>query len=137
MEDNLKRETTKTDKITFGKISAYISRNSFFRFMDEKGIFCFLLSFIIPAVIMIYAFSQNGIHPFGERQILVVDAWHQYFPFFRVEREKLMNGGSFLYSWQNGIGTNFLSLICYYVSSPLNWLSVFSSDDNVRDAFTL
>ncbi|MDE6092632.1 MAG: YfhO family protein, partial [Ruminococcus sp.] len=119
MEDNLKRETTKTvGNSKFKKIVLSVGKNRFFRFMDEKGIFCFLLSFIIPVLIIIYAFSQNGIHPFGERQILVVDSWHQYFPFFRVEREKLMNGGSFLYSWQNGIGTNFLSLISYYASSP-------------------
>lgn len=156
MEDNLKRETTKTvGNSKLKKIVLSVGKNRFFRFMDEKGIFCFLLSFIIPVAVMVYAFAQNDIHPFGdrkmlvvdswlqyfqpfgERQILVVDAWHQYFPFFRVEREKLMNGGSFLYSWQNGIGTNFLSLISYYASSPLNWLSVFFSDENVRDAFTL
>lgn len=138
MEHNLKRETTKNNENSnFKKMISAVGRNRFFRFMDEKGIFCFLLSFIIPVAIMIYAFAQNGIHPFGDRQILVVDSWHQYFPFFRVEREKLMDGGSFLYSWQNGMGTNFLSLISYYASSPLNWLSVFFSDENARDAFTL
>ncbi len=135
MEDNLKRETTETAG-DLKKVISALGRNRFFRFMDEKGIFCFLLSFAIPVAVMIYAFAQNGIHPFGDRQILVVDSWHQYFPFFRVEREKLLNGGSFLYSWQNGIGTNFLSLISYYASSPLNWLSVFFSDENARDAFT-
>lgn len=138
MEDNLKRENVETvGNGKFKKIVLSVGRNRFFRFMDEKGIFCFLLSFIIPVAVMVYAFAQNDIHPFGDRQILVVDSWHQYFPFFRVEREKLMNGGSFLYSWQNGIGTNFLSLISYYASSPLNWFSVFFSDENVRDAFTL
>jgi hypothetical protein len=51
-------------------------------------------------------------------------------------REKLINGGSFFYSWENGLGTNFLSLISYYAASPLNWLSVFFDDDHVRDAMT-
>ncbi|MDE6678658.1 MAG: YfhO family protein [Ruminococcus sp.] len=112
-----------------------IRNNRFLRFLYDKRILCFLISFIIPAVIMLGAFEQNGIHPFGDRQILVVDSWHQYYPFFRVEREKLLNGGSFLYSWQNGMGTNFLSLISYYAMSPLNWLSVFFDEENVRDAF--
>lgn len=113
-----------------------VTENRFLRFMDEKGIFCFIVSFAVPVMIMLFAFAQTGVHPFGDRQILVVDLWHQYFPFFRVEREKLLEGGSFLYSWQNGLGTNFLSLISYYSASPLNWLSVFFDDNHVRDALT-
>ncbi len=100
----------------------------------ESGILCFIISFLIPFSIMIAAFAVYNVHPFGDRQMLVVDLWHQYYPFFRVEREKLLTGGSFLYSWQNGLGTNFLSLISYYAASPLNWLSVFFSDAHVRDA---
>ncbi|MBQ1518976.1 MAG: YfhO family protein [Ruminococcus sp.] len=100
----------------------------------ESGIFCFVLSFLIPFGIMLYSFAQAGIHPFGDKQMLVVDLWHQYFPFFRVVREKLVSGGSFLYSWKNGLGTNFLSLISYYAASPLNWISVFFTNDGARDA---
>lgn len=107
-----------------------------YRLFYESGVLYFLLSFIIPVAVMLYAFKDQGIHPFGDKQMLVVDLWHQYFPFFRVVREKLLTGGSFLYSWQNGMGTNFLSLISYYAASPLNWLSIFFSDDNVRDALT-
>ncbi len=95
------------------------------------------LSFIISGGIMAFAFAKHDIHPFGDRQILVVDLWHQYYPFFRVVREKLLDGGSFLYSWENGMGTNFLSLISYYAMSPLNWISVFFSEENARDALTL
>lgn len=102
----------------------------------EKGALYFVISFLIPAIIMTLAFRKSGIHPFGNNQMLVVDLWHQYYPFFRVVREKLLTGGSFLYSWQNGMGTNFLSLISYYAASPLNWLSVFFSEENVRDALT-
>ncbi|MDE5584402.1 MAG: YfhO family protein [Ruminococcus sp.] len=113
-----------------------IKNNIIWKFLDEKGILCFLISFAIPVAIITFAFAMNEIHPFGDRQMLVVDLWHQYFPFFRVEREKLLTGGSFLYSWQNGLGTNFLSLISYYASSLLNWLSVFFDDEHVRDALT-
>lgn len=106
------------------------------RILYDKGVLYFLLSFLIPSVIMLFAFAQHNIHPFGSQQMLVVDLWHQYYPFFRVVREKLLTGGSFLYSWENGMGTNFLSLISYYAASPLNWLSVFFSDDGTRDALT-
>ena len=95
------------------------------KLLYDKGILYFFLSFIIPVIIMLLAFKGQEIHPFGDNQMLVVDLWHQYFPFFRVVREKLLTDGSFMYSWQNGMGTNFLSLISYYASSPLNWISVF------------
>ncbi len=110
--------------------------STFSRIMYDKGVLVFLLSFFIPAGIMTFAMAQSGIHPFGNNQILVVDLWHQYYPFFRVVREKLLTGGSFLYSWENGLGSNFLSLISYYAMSPLNWLSIFFDADHVRDALT-
>ena len=111
-------------------------KGKFYWILYDKGVLYFILSFLIPFSILWYAFGSYGIHPFGDRQILVVDLWHQYYPFFRVVREKLLTGGSFLYSWENGLGTNFLSLISYYAASPLNWLSVFFDDDHVRDAMT-
>lgn len=123
------------DKREITKRFEGIRNSKSLKFLYNSGILCFLISFIVPAGIMLYAFAQNGIHPFGDRQIMVVDSWHQYYPFFRVEREKLLNGGSFLYSWQNGMGTNFLSLISYYAASPLNWISVFFDDEHIRDAF--
>ena len=121
---------SKTDKFKKFRESKTI------KLLYDRGILHCLLSFLIPAIIMLYAFYKQKIHPFGDQQMLVVDLWHQYFPFFRVVREKLLTGGSFLYSWQNGMGTNFLALIAYYAASPLNWISVFFDDDSVRDALT-
>lgn len=110
----------------------------------EKGILYFILSFMIPFVIMLIAFHEKNMNMLwfkdgkwqetGPEQFLVVDLWHQYYPFFRVLREKLLTGGSFLYSWQNGMGTNFLALIAYYAASPLNWLSIFFDDEHTRHA---
>lgn len=114
-------------------------RSRFYDIMYGKGVFFFLLSFFIPAFIFAYGFAENGIQPFdsdGDSQMLVIDLWHQYYPFFRVEREKLLSGGSFLYSWQNGLGSDFLSLIAYYAASPINWISVFFGADHVREALS-
>ncbi len=112
-------------------------KSRFYRIGYEKGIIYFLISFLIPAIIMFISLAKQKINPFGDRQMLIVDLWHQYFPFFRVLNEKLTSGGSFLYSWQNGLGTNFLSLISYYAASPLNWISVFFNEKYLREALTL
>ena len=111
-------------------------RSKCYKLLFGTGSIWFLLSFLIPAGIMMFAMGNYGIHPFGNRQMLVIDLWHQYFPFFRVVREKLLTGGSFFYSWENGLGSNFLSLISYYAMSPLNWLSIFWGADGTRDALT-
>ena len=110
----------------------------FWNMVYGTGSLYFVLSFVISAVIMAVAMKVEGIRPFGDSsQMLVIDLWHQYYPFFRVEREKLLTGGSFFYSWQNGLGSNFISLISYYAMSPLNWLSVFWDGDHVREALTV
>lgn len=96
-----------------------------------------ILSFLLPFLIMWFFFAQNEVHPFGDKQILVTDLWHQYYPFFRVEHEKLQNLSSMLYSWDTGLGTNFISLMSYYAASPLNFLSVFFPIEYSREALTL
>ncbi len=136
----VKNNTVKAPDLNMGKNK----NNSFINAMYEKGVLYFFLSFIIPFIIMLIAFHKQGIHMLwftdgkfqetGSEQFLVVDLWHQYYPFFRVLREKLLTGGSMLYSWQNGIGTNFLALIAYYAASPLNLLSVFFDEAHTREA---
>lgn len=131
--DLMKEKETKKGGIPFFET---IRQSRAAKLLYDSGAVSFILAFLIPAAIMLYAFWKQSIHPFGDRQMLVVDLWHQYYPFFQVVREKLINGGSFLYSWETGMGTNFLGLIAYYAMSPLNWLAVFFDEENTRDAMT-
>ena len=84
-----------------------------------------LLSFFLPFILMVYGFYCSDFSPFGDNQILVIDMWHQYFPFFNELQDKITSGGSLLYSWSGALGTNFISLIAYYAASPLNLISIF------------
>lgn len=83
-----------------------------------------LLSFLLPFVVMLVAFGVMGVSPFGDKQILVTDLWHQYFPFLADFQEKLKTGDSLFYTWSVGGGTNFFALASYYLASPLNFLTV-------------
>ncbi len=74
------------------------------------------------------SFILHEFFPFGDNQILIVDAWHQYFPFLTELYEKIKNGGALLYSWNIGMGTNFLGLSSYYASSPLNLLLLLAPE---------
>ena len=42
--------------------------------ISNKFIFA---SFALPVLIMVLAFAANGIYPFGEDQIAVIDMYHQ------------------------------------------------------------
>lgn len=96
-----------------------------------------ILSFFIPFIIMVIAFAAIGIFPFGKNQVLVVDFWHQYFPFLIDFHEKITGKGSLLYSWNIGMGTNYLSLMAYYTASPLYYLSRFVSKDYLTEFVAL
>ena len=63
-------------------------------------------------------------NPWGDRQMLVIDLWHQYYPFLVELHEKLQSGGSLLHSWVIGMGSNFILVMSYHLLSPLNFLSV-------------
>lgn len=92
------------------------------RTKEKKPVLVFVLSFFLPVLIMIGIFAAKGIYPFGDNSFLRTDLYHQYAPFFSEFLNKLQNGGSLLYSWNIGLGTNFLALFAYYLASPFNWL---------------
>lgn len=76
----------------------------------------------IPTVIMLAIFFIKSIYPFGGRSFLYMDMYHQYMPFFSEFYDKLWEGGSLAYSWNVGIGSNFLALYVYYLACPLHFL---------------
>ena len=82
------------------------------------------LAFAIPVVLMLSLMIVCGCTPFGSSSMLYSDMYHQYYPFFKAFRRALLSGDSLLYSWNVGLGMDYLGLISYYLASPLNLLSV-------------
>lgn len=81
----------------------------------------YVIAFVIPLIIMLAIYYMRDIFPFGDACYLRSDMYHQYAPFFSELWNKLRNGGSLFYSWDIGMGTNFLAVYGYYLSSPTNW----------------
>lgn len=97
------------------------------------SVFYILLAFLIPFLLMFFAFKVSGVSPYGNNQILVTDLWHQYYPFLVDYQAKLKAGESLLWSWTSGGGTNYIALIAYYLASPLNFFSVLVPADQLRE----
>ncbi len=95
------------------------------------------LSFLFSALIISAAFFSRAVFPFGDRNILTIDLYHQYAPFMVELREKLVSFGSPFYTWNGGLGTNFWSLFAYYLASPLNIILVLFPAGFVTEAIFL
>ncbi len=95
------------------------------------------VAFGIPFLICICICLGNKIYPFGKECILEMDMYHQYCPFFAEFLNKLQNGGSLFYSWDLGLGSDFVSLYAYYLASPFNWLLLICPSGAVIEFMTV
>lgn len=103
-------------------------------FWDRFGVGIYLfLAFFIPFILIFFAFKVAGVSPFGTNQILVTDLWHQYYPFLVDFQNKLQHGGSLLWTWKSGGGTNYVALMSYYLASPLNFFSILVPADKLKE----
>ena len=103
----------------------------------KKNCIWSVLSFAIPFGVSVLICAAAGIYPFGSNCILHVDMYHQYCPFFMELQDKLVNGDSMLYSWNLGLGSDFIALYAYYLASPLNWLLVLCPKGLVIEFMTV
>ena len=88
-----------------------------------KAIF-YAVAFLLPFFVTLALFAVRKIYPFGDITFLKKDMYQQYTPFFYEYYRKLKSGDSLWYSWNAGLGSNFLAVIVYYLASPLNFLIV-------------
>lgn len=94
---------------------------------------CVAVSFAIPAVTMLIAYIVNGVYPFGDHGVLIIDSLHQYLPFFTDFQQKLSHGESLFYSFGGGLGYNMWATIAYYLASPLNLILALVPMEHVMD----
>lgn len=96
-----------------------------------------IASFFLPFFILTVVCILHDVYPFGEQCILHIDMYHQYCPFFTELMDKIKHGGSMFYSWNIGLGADFISLYAYYLASPLNWLLLLCPQNHVIEFMTL
>lgn len=127
-EKNINQVQNKSKKSsTTGITTVYAPKNRIEGIAQSvsKNPLFLILCFFVPFIIMTICFISKGIYPFGDQTVLYSDCKAQYFPFIQELQNKLQNGGSLLYSWNTGMGSNFMAMIGYYIASPLNFLTVF------------
>lgn len=108
------------NRITAVRLRPVRHRGRLRRFIPDNRI-CFF-SFLLPFLAMMAIFIGNGIYPFGGESFMHSDMYHQYVPFLEEFMRKVKSGEPLFYSWNVGMGSNYLALYVYYSASPLNWL---------------
>ncbi len=95
-------------------------------------------AFLVPFLGYLLVMMIKNVMPFSEnRAFLYSDSYYQYYPFFKEFRRALLSGDSLLYSWNVGMGMDYLGLISYYLASPLNWLLVLVPESWTLELFSL
>ena len=95
------------------------------------------LAFAVPVLSFLTLMLVAGYAPFGKYSMLYSDMYHQYYPFFKAFRAALRSGDSLLFSWDVGMGMDYLGLVSYYLASPLNLLSVLIPEGWTLGYFSL
>lgn len=97
---------------------------------------CYLtggLSFLLPVFLMAAAYIMIGIHPFGDRSILLVDGKLQYAAFFSEYLRQLRSFELPLFSRFFGPGMDFYGTWAYYLASPLNLILLLFPKSYILD----
>ncbi len=118
-----------------------MGKNDIFAQNPNKKSFNYcILGFLIPFVFAGLAMLMRAIMVESDGSsifsLLYSDAYYQYFPFFVDFRNSIRAGESFLYTWNIGMGTDYLGLYAYYVASPLNLLTAFVPEAWVLDFYS-
>ena len=97
------------------------------------------LAFGIPVVMMLLVMLIAGSVPFrgGKLSMLYSDMYHQYFPFWVEFGRAIREGEGLLWNWAAGLGMDYLSLISYYLASPLNLISVIVPESLSLEVYSL
>lgn len=86
----------------------------------------YLASFLIPAAVLLLVYRSMGMAPWGDRTILISDMADQYVEFFCALKQ-----GDVFFSWSKTMGTNYIGVFSYYVSSPLSLLTLLVPNENM------
>lgn len=86
---------------------------------DRAGGLRYALAFLIPALVMLWVYASLGLAPWGDKTVLVSDMSSQYVEFFCA-----LKNGELFFSWSKALGTSYIGVFSYYVSSPLSFLTL-------------
>ena len=102
-----------------------------------KSHYVYVITLCLACLMMLGAWIVGDVGPFGGKCLVLVDGVHQYLPFFADYQEKLKSLDSLKYTFDVGLGNNFISLWSYYLSSPFNLLVILCNQTHLPMALNI
>jgi uncharacterized membrane protein YfhO len=96
-----------------------------------------LLSYFSVFAIVLAVYVVNGIYPFGQKTIIKSDMAHSYVPTMIELRRILFEGHSLYYSWNGGLGLNFIHNLSQMAVSPFVLLTFLFPVKDVTEGIAL
>ena len=101
--------------------------NHFGTFCQRTYGFCFknkayILSFLIPAVLLFVTYMIFGVYPIGERSVLALDLNAQYVYYYDYMYDVFAGKESLFYCWSSTFSGEFFGTFAYYLASPFNFI---------------
>lgn len=93
-----------------------------------------ILAFVIPVVIMVFAFAKVQIWPGGKFTVLIYDLLSQFGPVISSLRYLGMSDNSFFYSFYGALGNNAFLNYAAYILDPMVWIIAFFSLEHMPTA---
>ena len=84
------------------------------------------LAFLIPGLVMLWAYASLDMAPWGDKTVLISDMSSQYVEFFCA-----LKNWDLFFSWSKALGTGYIGVFSYYVSSPLSLLTLFVPNEHM------
>ncbi|MBR5767094.1 MAG: YfhO family protein [Clostridia bacterium] len=92
-----------------------------------------IVAFFLPLMIQWMIFIAMEVYPFGSNSVLVLDLNGQYVYFFEELRNKILGGGSMLYTWSRTLGGEFMGIYAYYLASPFSYLIALFPSNHITE----
>lgn len=97
----------------------------------KEALLSYFLAAVIPFGILLIVFICLGIAPFGDRSLLIWDMQIQYVDFFGWFQRVLHGEANLFYAAGKSLGGNMIGIFSYYLSSPLNLLAFFFTEETI------
>lgn len=94
-------------------------------------IFYYLLSVLIPIIVVFIGFLAGSYAPFGTKNVLSAGGYSDYLPYFYELYDRVHEGKSFVFSNTFGNGYDFTALYTFYLSDPTNLIILLFNRDSI------
>lgn len=105
--------------------------------LKYKEVYIYILSFIIPVILMSVIYALLGIYPVGNKTIINSDMYLQYVGFLARIKDILSGDAGLFYTFSKSLGGNTTGLFAYYMASPLNLIIALFPKSYIAEAIAI